>query len=172
MHFHTDLLHACTQTHALRHTLAHTDIYRHVHKHLPAQMPALTLQAAHASPADHLPQSHATLPPQAPCLRTALCKLGRNEPGGEAGHQDNWSHLSHPDCPWCVRSIKREPRDPLTSTQSTAGPRALAGSRGIGSEIPGQVLIPPPQQGAGPESHVSPRLSGVSESRWARTLAP
>ena len=96
------------------------------------------------SPLQTTPHSpHATpLPPAgSPAPEgTALCKLGRNEPGRGGGldARTTGATLSHPDCPWVWGPLK-ELCGPLTSTQSTAGPRALMGPRGTGSGVMAQV---------------------------------
>ena len=142
---------ALTQTYmqTLRHLYSniHTDTHRYIHRH--SQTHSHTDACTHTLEVTvHSPLQ--TTPPQSPChplppagspapKGTALCKLGRNErPGWGGGLDTRGATLSHLDCPWVWGPLK-EPRGPLMSTQSTAGPRALMGPRGTGSGVMGQV---------------------------------
>ena len=144
--------HALTQTYmqTLRHLYSntHTGTHRYIHRHIFTN--TLTHRCLHSHTRGNCALILADHPPQSPCHPlppagstapegTALCKLGRTErPGRRGGLDARGATLSHPDCPWVWGPLK-EPRGPLMSTQSTAGPRALMGPQGTGSGVVGQI---------------------------------
>lgn len=85
----------------------------------------------------------------------------------------SWAILTHPDCPWVWGPLK-EPRGPLTSTQSTGGPRALTGleAPAVGSRGRSGPHLPGGEPGPG-ESCQPMALGGSARVQTRpRTLIP